>query len=342
MNAQSVSRRTSTLALVAAALSVPLIAAGCGHAAPRTGASAAPPGAPTGAVTPAEGPTAVPVQKPAPGPLPGSVYYVGWGQRDLPVLRLTPSGPAPVLSGGAGLTASVSPDGKAIAYVDGNANVVVTDQNGKHPRTVLTGGAGEGYEPAWSTDSSSILAVRGPGPGSAKTPGIVNLATGAFTPLAHNPNGIHYLWSADGRHLGYATGTCQIGTANADGTNARLVPVLGDPNPATNPDRRRSCDPYSISPDGTRIAVALHSGDDTNGDIARDLVADAVIDTRTGSTIALPLTGTVTAILFQPNGDMLVRHDHHLTLVTANGTVAADTTEPTNYSGFGLLAYIPN
>src|SRR5205814_9072498 len=126
-------------------------------------------------------------------------------------LRLTPAGPATVLSGGAGLTASVSPDGKAIAYVDDNANVVVTDQNGKNPRTVLTGGIGMGHEPAWSPDSSSILTARGAGPGAANTPGIVNLRTGAFTPLAHNPGGIHYLWSADGRHLGYATGTCQIG-----------------------------------------------------------------------------------------------------------------------------------
>src|SRR5262249_42211237 len=142
-------------------------------------------------------------------------------------------------------------------------------------------------------------------------------------------------------HLGYATGTCQIGTANADGTNAHLVPVLGDRNPATNPTRKRSCDPYSLSPDGTRIAVALHTGDTPDGDIARDLAATAVIDTRTGNTIPLPVAGAITAILFQPNGDMLVRHDHHLALVTGGGTVAADTTEPTN-SSLGLLAYTPN
>ena len=73
----------------------------------------------------------------------------------------------------------------------------------------------------------------------------------------------------------------------------------------------------------------------------RDLVANAVVDTRTGATVRLPVTGTVSAVLFQPDGSMLVRSSTGLVLVSAGGTVLARAPEPAGGSAMSLLAYVP-
>jgi TolB protein len=244
-----------------------------------------------------------------------------------------------------GYGANVSPDGASIAFVDEGGNVVVADRDGQHRRTVLRGSITAGFEPAWSPDSRRLLAAKGLAGGN-RTIGIITVASSTFTPLAHQPeSAIHLLWSADGQHLGYATGTCQIGTADADGGNARIVPVFGDRNSAANPQRRRSCDPYSISPDGNLIAVNQRTGDQPDGDIARDLFANTIIDTRTGNNITLPVTGSITAILFQPNGDILVRTNNgtnQLTLLNPDHTIKAQVTEPATVKNSRLLGYTPN
>lgn len=241
--------------------------------------------------------------------------------------------------------ANVSPDGVSIAFVDQSGNVVVADRDGQHRRTVLRGSIDVGYEPAWSPDSQRLLVAKGVAGGNVAM-GIVTIASGNFTPLAHQPqDAIHLLWSADGEHLGYATGTCKIATADADGGNARTVPVFGDPNSAANPQRRRSCDPYSISPDGSLIAVNQRTGDQPDGDIGRDLFANTIIDTRTGHNATLPVTGSITAILFQPNGDILVRTKNgtnQLTLLNPDRTIKAQVTEPATVKNSRLLGYTPN
>lgn len=143
-----------------------------------------------------------------------------------------------------------------------------------------------------------------------------------------------------------ATGVCKLGTADADGGNARLVPVFGDMNSGANPQQRRSCDPYSVSPDGSLIAVNQRTGDQPDGDVGRDLVANAIVDTRTGSNVTLPVTGTITAVLFQPNGDLLVRSSNgganQLTLLGADHTIKSQVTEPASVKNARLLAYTTN
>ncbi|WP_203784010.1 TolB family protein, partial [Asanoa ferruginea] len=173
---------------------------------------------------------------PAPKSMTGQLYYADSDR----LVRFDGSGVKVVLPAGA-YSANVSPDGARIAFVDERGNVVVTDRNGREARTVARGAITAGYEPAWSPDSTKLLVGKG-GEGVAAM-GIVTVASATFTPLRHQPpDAFHYLWSADGRHLAYATGTCGIGVADADGGNARLVPGFGD--------QRHSCDPYSVSPDG--------------------------------------------------------------------------------------------
>jgi len=336
-----IARRTFLAAATLAAGAVTLLSAGCtGHPAaagqppaPSTTiapSTAAPSTAPSAAAPDASTPPAS-----APPGLPGRLYYVD-GQK---LLRLTASGLVPVLSTG-GFTATISPDGASIAFVDDNANVVVADRDGKHRRTVLKGSVGAGWEPAWSPDSRRLLTVKNAGNGRVNL-GIITIATATFTPLPHTlHDAIHPLWSADGKHLGYATGTCQLGVSDADGGNARVVPVFGDLHSKANPQKRRSCDPYSISRDGRYIAVNQRTGDDPDGDIARNLNANTIIDTRTGANVSLPVKGSITAILFQPNGDILVRtSNHQLTLLNPDHTVKAHVTEPAAAANAQLLAY---
>ena len=313
---------TLAVLAMAACTSHPVVAHGTSTPDPGPPAPAAP-ATPTATRTPA---------------ISGVFYYIDDRNHD-ELYRSTPTGLVRVLSTFA-RNANVSPDGQQVANVVG-ADLVVTDRDGG-PRRILTHGVlGDGFEPAWSPDGTRLLVARPIPTGTTETPGVVDVHTGQFTPLAHNPDGIHYLWSADGRHLGYATGECQLGLADPDGGNAHLVPVFGDLDKKVNPDQRRSCDPFSISPDGTRMAVAMHTGDMTDGDIGRDVFANTVVDTRTGATVRLPVTGTVRAILFQPDGSMLVRSSTGLVLVSADGTVVARATEPAGTKDMSLLAYVP-
>ncbi len=114
---------------------------------------------------------------------------------------------------------------------------------------------------------------------------------------------------------------------------------------AANPDRERSCDPFSLSPDGSKMAVDLHTGDTPDGDIGRNVFANTVVDTGTGAIVRLPVSGTVSAVLFQPDGGMLVRTTdggrNRLTLVSSTGSVTAQVTEPAAAKGLWLIGYAP-
>ncbi|WP_344618838.1 hypothetical protein, partial [Dactylosporangium salmoneum] len=129
--------------------------------------------------------------------LPGRLYYFKAGADA--IIRLDDG--QPITVNGPQYTASVSPDGTAIAFMD-HDKLVVTDRDGKHPHTLLTGVPGPGYEPQWSTDSKHLLAAKGPS-NATPTWGTIDVASGTFTPLAKQV-GLHAKWSADGQHIAYA------------------------------------------------------------------------------------------------------------------------------------------
>jgi TolB protein len=58
--------------------------------------------------------------------------------------------------------------------------------------------------------------------------------------------------------------------------------------------------------------------------------------------VTLPVTGSITAILFQPNGEILVRTPNQLTLLNPDHTIKTQITEPAAVKTFRLLAYTPN
>ncbi|GIF70434.1 hypothetical protein Ais01nite_84690 [Asanoa ishikariensis] len=293
--------------------------------------------------SPATVPTSLPSVSPSPSAtpaassiagLPGWLYYANSEQ----LVRVTKSGVDTVLEKDA-YASSVSPDGARVAFVDKSGKVVVTDRDGQNRRTVFQGAKYYGYEPAWSPDSERLLLAKGPD--GEVTKGIVTIATGRFTALEDQRSAIHFMWSADGKHIGYATGDCKLATADPDGGNVRVVPGFGSDDVQANYAQRRSCDPYSMSADGGLISVWQRKGQEEDSDIARDLIADTIIDVRTGENVGLPVRGDVEAILFQPNGDILVRTSGKLTLLGPDFTVKAEVDEPAAVNDLKLLAYTP-
>lgn len=290
----------------------------------------------TPVVTPSPS-TATPVAGSIAG-LPGWLYYTDPDSAH--VLRLTRTGPRTVLTTG-GYTATVSPDGTRLAYVDDSGTLTVSDRDGGHRRSLLPGSPSDGYEPSWTGDSRTVIGAKDHTDKAADV-GTVSVETGKFTPLPHPIDGVHPRWSADGRHLIYDTGDGRVVIADADGANRHVVPLLG-----AESNGRRSADVFSVSPDATLIALDEVTGDAPEGDPARNGTANAVVDTRTGKDVALPVPGTITAVLFQPDGHLLVRSKHadksvHLTLLAADRSIVADVTEPRAVGTYQLLAYTPS
>ncbi|WP_426508574.1 TolB family protein [Dactylosporangium sp. McL0621] len=253
------------------------------------------------------------------------LYY---SRRD-ELYRLEKSGPKRI-PGVHAYTANVSPDDTKIAFIDGDG-VVVADRDGQHRETVLAGTPTVGWEPVWSADSRRLLVAKSPG-GQEVTLGVVTVATKAFVPLAHQPGaGIHPMWSGDGRKIVYATGTCEIGVMDADGSNVKVIPNVGD---------RHNCDPCSVNRDAGLVAVSQRVGDEPWGDIGRDSGANAIVDTRTGQNVSTNVAGDVNAIVFRPGGDILLRAPGKLTLLNPDRTVKAQFTEAAGVRDDRLIAAV--
>lgn len=287
------------------------------------------PAGPASHASPSPSPSA-PVTESIAG-LPGWLYYVMGGTAGDQLARLTGDRLRAVLARD-GSSAAVSPDGASIAFIDTRSStVVVTDIDGAHPRTVLHN-AFTGSPPAWSPDSRRLLVAKTAT--TWPTLGTVSVATGKFTPLAHQPHVTGPVWAPDGQHMGFVTPTGHVGVADIDGGNVRDVPVTDGANRA-----------WSMSPDGSLLAVhRIVPGDRTNTEGGPSLfVANAVIDTRTGDSVVLPVTGSIIGVFFQPNGNILVRTTstggNTLTLLGRDRLVLAQSPEPATVNKLVLRAY---
>jgi TolB protein len=117
--------------------------------------------------------------------------------------------------------------------------------------------------------------------------------------------------------------------------------MLGDPQPADNPDGLAACKPTSVDATGRRVTVPLQSTGETSADAPT--AADAVVDTVTGEVVPLPVAGSVVGTFFDPDGNLLVRARHGtrttLSLFTPGGKLLVQATEPAVLNGLDLLAY---
>lgn len=322
-----------------------LLLGGCNSDKPATATAAAP------AVTVTPSPVAAPVQAPAKSieGLPGTVFYADDESAYLLRVGLRGNKKVPLGKNGMAINAAVSPDGRMLAYVDGDEeselkNLMLADADGSNPRTLRRQVGGLGIGPAWSPDGRKLL-IGVSADGDVYTrPVVVQVSGGKVTALPKSVRDfIHHRWSGDGKELFFATGECDLKHAHADGTGLRAVPVLGSSDNGVNPGGLRACDVVSVNTDGSRIAVDLHVGEEPDGDIAGSDVADTIIDTATGRPHPLPVRGKVLAARYGPTGDLLVRSEHQgkrtLTLLSPADAVLAQVPEPASLKNLHLDDY---
>jgi TolB protein len=270
--------------------------------------------------------------------VPGALFYLTADDR---LVRRTLTGGLLTL-GAEAWGADVSPDGRRVARIEPDGDVLVTDREGDAPRRLLRNAAPDGIGPAWSPDGTTLLVARSDGDAPAR-PGLLDVATGRFSELPALHRGLHPRWSGDGRTVAYTDGECRLMTGTVDGRERRPVPALSDPSRRRNPSGAFACDVVSVNRDGTRLAVDLKGPAEPAGDIVGDLTADTVIDTATGATVALPVRGTVLAVLYRPDGSMLVRSRlgkvTTLTVWGPDGTRVARAVEPAAMRDVDLMAW---
>ena len=140
--------------------------------------------------------------------------------------------------------------------------------------------------------------------------------------------GIHATWAADGTAIVLAKGDGTIVVTDAQGRNPRQVPGIG----LTARKVPYSNDIESVSPGGTRVALYLNDGTTPAGDIARGLYCNAVVDTRTGAKVTLPITGQLMQAVFRPDGNLVARvkgqAHNRLVLISPDGRVLDQADEP--------------
>jgi TolB protein len=287
-------------------------------------------------VSPDPSPTAVPsASAPAGRGTPAgrgeTLFYLSQGPSGGPTVLQAVTGTTvqrlASLPGIAMLSANVSPDGRLLSWVDEDAtgDLMVASIDGTGRRDLGRAEGGSCRVPVWSPDSRKLMISL------TDKRYLVDVATGTLT-NGPKGDGCHPLWARD--KISYGDGMGKVFLANPDGTGAWAIPGLGT-GPAGSP---RSLDFESLSPDGSRIVLDLHTGDMPDGDAARGLNANTVIDTRTGARVATP---PLQQALFLPDGNLLVRNAGRLTELTPDGRTIRVLTEPAVAKDWVLLSYAP-
>jgi len=256
--------------------------------------------------------------------LPGQVFYEDAGA-DGDLVRLTGDGEAETVLSAAFSTVGVSPDGTRLAYVSDGQLMVVSTLGGE-PQQVYAGTASADQAPAWSPDGGKLLI-------DASDPGVLDVATGALTPLPSGLDGEHFRWSGDGSTLVYATPSCGLEVADVNGQTGTPVPT------AEEKQGEAACRPVSVDTTGDLVAVQTEetAKEDT------DAPADAVLDTATGEIVDLPVPGTIIGAVFDAQGNLLVRSVQNgrtrLSLFDPGFTLLMQAREPAALKGLDLVAY---
>jgi len=301
---------------------------GCHPAAPKAGPTSTSSSAAAGLSTVAPDPS--PSASPGTGPatLGGTLFYLAIDSSGGTVLHAVIGDGTRTLASFPDLVplaVDVAPDGQRVAWIQnaGTPSLVVANVDGSGRRVVGPTDADPCVDPQWSADSRRVLVTR-----SGKF-GTIDVDSGTFAPLP-KLTGCHPVW---GRvSLAYGDGSGKVFVANSDGSGARAIPGIG----TGTANRARSFDFESLSPDGTKLILDLHTGDMEDGDVARGLHANAVIDTRTGATVSTP--GFDQGV-FIPGGNLLTRRAGTLTLYAPDGHRLAQVTEPAKARNWVLLSY---
>lgn len=236
-------------------------------------------------------------------------------------------------------SATFSPDGKHVAWVAsdfeaGTTVLYVANVDGSSKRVLLKEADPYCVEPNWS--GASKLITRPAAQPSAST---IDVATAGLTPFATPVEGCHVLMSADGSTVAFSLGPA-ITLANGDGAGRRYVPRLGADG---GPTHRRSYDPGSLSADGRQLALFVQTGDAPDGDVARGLEMNEIVDTATGETKTLPVAGDLHQAFFLPTGGVVARIKGSAGIVIAllgpDLQLVTQAPEPPALASMVLLGY---
>ncbi|RLP95888.1 WD40 repeat domain-containing protein [Micromonospora sp. CV4] len=253
------------------------------------------------------------------GPMPttnlGTVRLWSWKPGDSPDRLLALPWEPAVLS------ATVSPDGRQVAWVDRDGTLWVSALDGSGKRKVREQ-TDSMCQTTWSPDSRHLTAaVAGEGAG------LVDVVSGAYQKV-DGLLGCHPVWAANGTLALADGGDGTVFLTDRRGSARRVIPGLGGEGSAY------VCyDLASISPDGRHIALFRIARGNEGGDAARSLLANVVLDTRTGKEVVLPLGDReLRQVFFQADGSMVVRvrsgDRYTLLLVGEDGKKVAEQAEP--------------
>ncbi|MCG5439514.1 hypothetical protein [Micromonospora foliorum] len=260
-----------------------------------------------------------------------------WRPGDSPVRLLAlPAGPA-------ASNASISPDGRRVAWVEsddsGERTLVVADADGSNRQEMRSDVEGS-CSPVWSPDGRHLLFVEAAtATGEPVRRGVLDTRSDKRTVTwwPGQVRGCHALWSADGRTIAVAF---EIGVTlyAPDGTKKRVVPGFSTNSWLTH-------DIASLSSDGSRIALLRRKPGEQSGDIARELRVNAVLDTRSGKQVTLPLGGrALQQVYFQTDGSMVVRvqagSGYAVLLVDEDGKKISETAEPASLKDMEILGVV--
>jgi TolB protein len=276
--------------------------------------------------------------------IPGDLYYLRSDSSTDQVTHLNRSGKLTKL-GAANWTTSVSPDGRRLAWITEHGKLMVADANGKGAKQLRAKVANAGWGPEWAPDNRRLVIAdqKVTSTSTYEYPGVFDTRTKKFTRFPAKLDAVHIHFAGNGKKIAFATGECRLKTANANGTHVRPVPGFGTDNDQVNPKGLYACEPVSVSPDAGRVAVWLHKKHEPAGDITGDVVANGVVDTKTGKVVKLPVKGKVSAVLFNTDGSLVVRSTSAgkttLTLLSAKLKVLRRAGEPAAARKLDLIAW---
>ncbi|BCJ71733.1 hypothetical protein CS0771_12770 [Catellatospora sp. IY07-71] len=328
-------------AALTSALAVTLLAGAAGVAlavVDRGGSAPVAPGA-SASVTASPSLAPSPSAPPAAAFEPGTVYFVnGARSAKVDVYRLdigdcdlslplkcgsTATEVRTIVQGGDSCSSNsvvVSPDGRHLAWVNGDengtggglvGNLIIADLAGGNPRqvepNVICGG---GRALVWSADSASIHVRKM----DDTAQGTVDAASGRYTAQPREQ------WEeAVATALGFrgTIGGGKLTVAKADGSDSRSISYT-DPN-------GMDAIVVGVSADGRYAAAGVGSGDPS-----RQLGVAAVLDMATGKRVKFSV-GTVDWVAFRPDGSMVVTvagKPNSLYYLDATLKVTAEVTVP--------------
>jgi hypothetical protein len=270
--------------------------------------------------------------------LTGTAVYLARTDTDL-VLHSVRGGTDTVTSastGGGGVcpynSVVVSPDGKRLAWVStldisGKGELVVSDVSGANLTILPVNSRCLGNNAVIWLVADQISVTPSDRDGRV----LVDSTTGKW--LAEEDR-ISGAWSDDGAWLA---------TVNGDGKP--IVMPKGKPGaarpyaytpPADQAEHYDGWSARSVSVDGRYVAVGWNGTDPS-----RQLGTFAVVDTRTGAVVNLPVQGDVSSVHFLADGTVLVRSAGQISLLDKDFTVLGQATEPASVHDLPLLRYIP-